>query len=175
MGERDTVEILRHARHDWMNQIQLIKGYLSLGKIEKVQEIINQIIKSSENESRISNIRMPQLATLLLTYNWEPTKIVLKFEVEGSGHYNDDETNLVNWFKEFLHILEESATIVDEHELHIRIILDDSSIRFNIQYKGILNEEKAVLAFIKESSYANNILNLDIGKGYLHFDLISES
>lgn len=39
-----TLEVLRHARHDWLNQLQLIKANLSLGRTERANEIIEEII-----------------------------------------------------------------------------------------------------------------------------------
>ena len=33
--EWDTIEVLKHARHDWLNKLQLIKGNLSLIKIDQ--------------------------------------------------------------------------------------------------------------------------------------------
>lgn len=29
-SKKDMLDVLRHSRHDWLNVIQLIKGYLAL-------------------------------------------------------------------------------------------------------------------------------------------------
>lgn len=52
----DTVELLRHSRHDWLNKIQLIKGNLTLGKIDRIKEIIDEIVYHTEQESKLSNL-----------------------------------------------------------------------------------------------------------------------
>jgi len=43
-----TVELLRHARHDWLNKIQLIKGNMSIGKMDRVEAIIEEIIMDAQ-------------------------------------------------------------------------------------------------------------------------------
>ena len=42
--EWNTVEVLRHARHDWLNKLQLIKGNLDLNELDRAKEIINEIV-----------------------------------------------------------------------------------------------------------------------------------
>ena len=53
------VEVLRHARHDWLNRVQLIKGYISLNNIERVNKILDEIIADAYQESKLSNMNMP--------------------------------------------------------------------------------------------------------------------
>lgn len=78
-----TIDVLRHARHDWLNQLQLIKANLSLNRVERANEIIEEIIVSSRHESNLMNLKVPQLAEYLITFNWLKHPIVLITEVTG--------------------------------------------------------------------------------------------
>lgn len=75
------IEVLRHARHDWLNKIQLIKGNLSLNKTDRAKEIIDEIVVEAQQEARLSNMNLPGFASLLLTYNWENHYLQLEYEV----------------------------------------------------------------------------------------------
>lgn len=45
--EWDVVEVLKYARHDWLNKIQLIKGNLALNRVDRANDIINTIVNES--------------------------------------------------------------------------------------------------------------------------------
>ena len=79
--EWNTVEVLRHARHDWLNKMQLIKGNLDLNKLDRVREIINEIVVEAQNESKLSNLNIPQFSSLLLTSRWENYSFEFEFQV----------------------------------------------------------------------------------------------
>lgn len=55
MDDKEIITLLRHKRHDWMNQIQLLQGYASLGKQERLLDQIDDIKEEAENERRILN------------------------------------------------------------------------------------------------------------------------
>ena len=64
--EWNTVELLRHVRHDWLNKLQLIKGNLDLNKIDRAKEIIAEIVIETQNETKLSNLNFPNFTLLLL-------------------------------------------------------------------------------------------------------------
>ena len=51
------VEALRHSRHDWLNKVQLIKGNLSLQRMDHINKIIQQIINRQE-ENYLHQMRL---------------------------------------------------------------------------------------------------------------------
>ena len=67
--EWNTVDILRHVRHDWLNKLQLIKGNLDLDKIDQAHRIIEEIIIEAQNETKLSNLNIPKFTSysLLIT------------------------------------------------------------------------------------------------------------
>jgi stage 0 sporulation protein B (sporulation initiation phosphotransferase) len=77
------VELLRHARHDWLNQVQLIKANLSMNRPERVKEIIDEIIEASREEARLSNLKTPKFAEFLLLFNWNNNSLRIKYSVES--------------------------------------------------------------------------------------------
>ena len=136
MRDWKPIELLSHARHDWMNRIQLIKGYLSMGNIEKVNEIIDQIIQMSTQESKLSNIQLPEFATLLLTYNWISPAFILNYEIEGNGKItNIDDLFITNWFKAFFQLVDQAVSPEEDNELIVKIALNHKeSHRFFIEF-----------------------------------------
>ncbi|MGY4690471.1 Spo0B C-terminal domain-containing protein [Salibacterium sp. K-3] len=83
MDAQRQLDILRHARHDWMNIVQIIKGNLSLNRLDRIEEILNETIRKTEHESRLSHLGIPKTALFLLTFNWEQHRLSLDVEVPG--------------------------------------------------------------------------------------------
>ena len=64
-------EILRFANHDYLNQLQLIKMNLDLGKIEEAKKIIEQISGHAKILSNINKLNLPKTVEWLQTIQWK--------------------------------------------------------------------------------------------------------
>lgn len=150
--EWDTVELLRHSRHDWLNKIQLIKGNLTLGKIDRIKEIIDEIVYHTEQESKLSNLPFPYLASFLLTYNWCSPPIVLNFEVLNQGEVkNVSDEEITSWLKQFINILESTVDEWSSNFLTVTIDANEEWIRFIFDFNGILKEKEPIQQFLEEN------------------------
>lgn len=137
------IELLRHARHDWLNKVQLIKGNLSLNNIDRVNEIINEIVVEAHQEALLSNLNFPQFATILLTYNWRNLPVYLEFEVlEGENVHGRSihDQLLANWTDAFLENLNESVDLLEENHLSVTIEPESDGIRFFFDFRGIITD-----------------------------------
>ncbi|MEK4126059.1 MULTISPECIES: Spo0B C-terminal domain-containing protein [Anoxybacillus] len=147
------VEALRHSRHDWLNKVQLIKGNLSLQRMDRVNEIIQQIIIEAEHEAKLTNLQAERFAELLMTYHWQARHIQLEYEVLGeprSLHAYDH--MLVTWCQTFLHMLEECSSPHVENYVTITIDLTKKDVRLFFDYRGMLHKFEAVKAWIQKHS-----------------------
>ncbi|AIY05174.1 sporulation initiation phosphotransferase B [Planococcus sp. PAMC 21323] len=61
---------LRHARHDFLNDLQLIKMNLDLGRLQEAQVLIRSYAEASMHASRLADIGLPLTEEWLLTVNW---------------------------------------------------------------------------------------------------------
>ncbi|AMX82755.1 sporulation protein [Geobacillus subterraneus] len=151
MDKRWTVvEVMRHARHDWLNKIQLIKGHLALNKIERVQEIINGIIGEMQQETRLTNLKAERFAELVMTYNWEPRPIFLEYEVTGGeADLSMYDERLTEWCCGFLHLLEMQADRQTENHVCLSIELSYGRASLFFDYRGAWQDGEAVRAWLE--------------------------
>lgn len=153
----NTIEVLRHARHDWLNQIQLIKGNISLNNIARVNEIIDEIVAESKHQSKLSNMNLPQFASLLLTCNWENHLFQLEFECVEQNHLCADDHRLANWTNVFFEVLDESIKKFHDNYLSITIESQAKGIGFFFDFSGIIISKDHMEDFLKSQ------LSLEIG------------
>jgi stage 0 sporulation protein B (sporulation initiation phosphotransferase) len=139
------VDVLRHSRHDWLNKIQLIKGNLALNKIERVYEIINDIICEMQHETKLTNLKAVQFAELLMTYNWQPRLISLEYEVLGEERdlslYDED---LTQWSSSFLAFMERQADARQENHMSISIEVMPEEVNIFFDYSGAMEDTNAI-------------------------------
>ncbi|WP_075982439.1 Spo0B C-terminal domain-containing protein [Bacillus massilinigeriensis] len=147
----NTVEVLRHARHDWLNKIQLIKGNLSLNKYGRVNEIIDEIVAESKQQSKLSNLNIPQFASLLLTCNWENHLFQIEFDVLDD-HPNKNKIQdeaLTNWTNNFFQTLDLSVKMFYDNYLSVTIEPQIEGTGFFFDFRGIITSREQIEQFLK--------------------------
>jgi len=76
------IRTLSHHRHDWMNELQIMYGYLRLNKPDRAAEIVERIRERMDNESRISGLGHAELSMFLLSYRTTCDQMRLEVEVQ---------------------------------------------------------------------------------------------
>lgn len=148
----DIVNVLRYARHDWLNKIQLIKGNLSLNKLERVQNIIDEIVMETQQEARLSNLNLPQFASLLLISNWKQYYFQIEYEVLGDiQSVKMDDTELTSWTTSFFTILNNSIEAFQENHLSISILPQENRVQFFFDFTGSILKREELEIFLKKS------------------------
>ncbi|GAB6179815.1 hypothetical protein JCM14036_11340 [Desulfotomaculum defluvii] len=81
---QNTIHLLRCHRHDFLNHLQVILGYIQLNKTTKAEEYIKNINQELSDIRIISNIQLPEVAVLLYTKKAEANQsnIKLNFDFE---------------------------------------------------------------------------------------------
>ena len=149
--KQEFLNCLKHYRHDWLNHIQIIKGYLSLDKAEKAQKYLDQVIIQAHYESKISQLGDTDLAYFLLTYNWVQDKLMLDVEIEE----NDIEIHaigvkypyLYTWCKELTRIAEVHSTVHYDNRLSILVEVNPQVLTLTVEFLGGWDSKQAVGSF----------------------------
>lgn len=145
-----TFEVLRQARHDWLNKIQIIKGNLDLNKIESVKGYIEEIILESQQDARLSNLKLPKFGELLMTANWNNWRFECEYEViEVFEGFSNLDTLMYEWTKRYFHMLEKQLDPFSENILTVSLCKSegiDMSCSFHLQ--GKLKDLESLKSFL---------------------------
>jgi stage 0 sporulation protein B (sporulation initiation phosphotransferase) len=149
--EWDIVEVLRHSRHDWLNRLQLIKGNLDLNRIDRAKAVIDEIIIETQHESKLTNLKMPLFASLLLKANWENPSFKLEYEVlQDSESFQINEEQITKWICLFFECLNEAIEAFQENHLSISIDPQSEGVRFFFDFSGIIIKSELIEAFLAD-------------------------
>ncbi|MBO9130496.1 sporulation initiation phosphotransferase B [Bacillus sp. 165] len=148
-------DALRHSRHDWLNRLQLIKGHLSLGQMERVGELIERFVAESQSEARLMSLKLPLFTELLLTYSWEKHPCVLEYEVLGHIHnVSHMDESITNWSEQFIHVLNLCLDTYVENHLSVTIECKEKDVCFFFDFRGKLIDRERLehwLANVEET------------------------
>jgi stage 0 sporulation protein B (sporulation initiation phosphotransferase) len=161
-NEWNTIDILSHSRHDWMNKLQLIKGNLSLQKYDRVNEIIEELIMEAQQESKLCNLRMPSFASYLMTFNWSNHHFILEYEILGNVMSLESfDDSVTQWTKTFLDKLDKTVDFTSENHLSITIDIgsEDEGVRFFFDFNGIIKDTDQLKDWLKAVNHSYLIVN----------------
>ncbi|EIJ79027.1 sporulation initiation phosphotransferase B [Bacillus methanolicus PB1] len=145
----NTIEALRHVRHDWLNKLQLIKGNLELNKIDRALEIINEIVIEAQHEAKLSNLKITEFASLLLTYNWENHAFQLEYEVMDNMEIPaGNDLFITEWTKSFFSCLNDSIETFHNNYLSVSIEACEKGTCFFFDFSGIIADKEKISAFL---------------------------
>lgn len=117
--------LLREQRHDFLNEIQIIYGYIKLNKIDKAIDYINQVSKDAKICSKISNLSCIELY-IMLSEKFKRAKslgIDINFEVYSDAQREEfmdkDINKVISLFEEAVDVIIDSMYNNSDFEEYI--------------------------------------------------------
>ncbi|MDN4072740.1 Spo0B C-terminal domain-containing protein [Fictibacillus terranigra] len=156
-----TLELLRHARHDWLNQLQLIKANLSMGRAERANEIIEEIILASRHESNLMNLKVPELAEYLITFNWLKHPIVLETKVTGEiRDLSKAEKVLLEACQSLFGVMNRSVNPLAENRIVFTISNEQDPSAFMFRLTGSIHNSEEFESELQDVMAAHKLLDV---------------
>lgn len=85
-AQLSSIRTLSHHRHDWMNELQILYGYLRLNKLDKAVDVVDRIRVRMDHDSKLSQIGIPELSTFFLSFRTVCDTMRLEVEIQESLH-----------------------------------------------------------------------------------------
>ncbi|KTD88446.1 Spo0B domain-containing protein [Paenibacillus etheri] len=87
--QQAAIRTLNHHRHDWMNDLQILYGYIQLGKPDKSVECVERIKERIALDSRIAKLGIPSLVFFIQSFRTYQTSLELEVQVEEGLQLED--------------------------------------------------------------------------------------
>lgn len=82
MNEKDVVELLRLYRHDMMNDLQIVQGYASMGKMDKVESKLTEWTARLQEERKLMSLQAPAFALWVIQFHSHYDNIRLTYQID---------------------------------------------------------------------------------------------
>lgn len=90
---KETIDLLRTHRHDFVNHLQVIYGMLQLNKSDNALDYVEEVIGDMETETRMSSIDNPVLAALFIKKSSQAEKSGVKLDIRMESQLKDIPVN----------------------------------------------------------------------------------
>ena len=142
-GQLSQAEVLTFARHDFVNELQIILMHLDLGNPSEARSAILKTTNAMYQRSLLSSLELPKVQQWLLTFDWVYTtfRSTLTCSIrKGVREVSDD--NLVTYLEAIFNDVEEVVDPLSEYDVHFDIFADEKEWKITIEIKGELPETK---------------------------------
>lgn len=139
MEESDVIQLLRYYRHDIMNQLQLIHGYISMDKLEMVKEKMQTYNVYLNEEQKLMNLNVPSFTLWLLFFNAKHANMRITYEIKiGEFQLTDVDVILTEQHEKLFHYLHEYLPEAEYYVGHIVLKKedDDSLLKTSLYLNG---------------------------------------
>ncbi|WLV23676.1 Spo0B domain-containing protein [Aciduricibacillus chroicocephali] len=137
MNEREVMQILQKYRHDVLNQIQLLHGYLSMNRPERARELLDDWIELCDQDRRLSSLSIPQFTLWTARFDSLYSRLRMYHKINTTGikltHHDEELHRISNQFADAL-LRSSSPEIL--HEVTLSVNNDDERVYFEFRAEG---------------------------------------
>ena len=160
MKEKDFIQILQCYRHDLMNDLQVIQGYLSMDKIDKVKTKVNDTIESYNEERKLVSLNTPEFILWVIQFNhlYDNIRLTYQINIENMNLLAID-TLLVNQCKQIIKRIGELGVKAELYEVKLQLNLQSNSEVFIvISVDGVFDDKKYLIKDLEELKVKSSLI-----------------
>ncbi|MFD1065380.1 Spo0B domain-containing protein [Oceanobacillus locisalsi] len=143
MGEEETVRLIQKYRHDLMNRLQIVSGYLSMGSADKAKYHLDNTLQFYEEERKLMRLNADTFIIWVLQFQDVYPSFTLTYHVDllESAETSINEQKLLLTCEKLLAVLSEAAEEFHVYDLFLYIEERESDwiIRMNIKDIAVEN------------------------------------
>ncbi|WP_424768145.1 Spo0B domain-containing protein [Paenibacillus sp. sgz302251] len=146
--QTSAIRTLNHHRHDWMNDLQVLYGYIRLKKLDKTIEYVEKISERMAVESSISKLGVPSLISYIQSFRTISNNLELQVIIKGEVYLNEITAEADQIADTLIHTINAYRFAAkpghgDVAVLKLELSLDDDALYAAFYYEGeLMNEQQ---------------------------------
>lgn len=113
---------LKFARHDFLNELQLMLLYMDLGKMPEARRTLLEATERMRHLSMLEKLRLPKTEMWLNTFEWSHTAFSKKLHSDIiAGKRNANDEAVADYLEQLIVIVEAAVDPMDEYIIHIAV------------------------------------------------------
>ncbi|MFC4403981.1 Spo0B domain-containing protein [Gracilibacillus xinjiangensis] len=155
MEDREVIELLRHYRHDNLNDLQLVMGYLQLGKPEKAQSKINEIIEKANRERQLDRLQIPKTMLWIYKKNWFSENVSLDYHIDMDDRTVSLSDDLLKQRLE--RIFADLSAFRKEFEHYHAVLVIQNGPQLQLSIEGEWMNQGTLIEKLRDNKYLDNV------------------
>ncbi|WP_264188325.1 Spo0B domain-containing protein [Halobacillus litoralis] len=158
MEEKEIIALLRHKRHDWMNQIQLLQGYASLGKQDRLLQQMEEVKEEAEEERKLLNSDADHFSLWLITFNWIHKTYRLKYFLTQQIDLSRHDQQLIAYATRMLEIMDDHIEKDELYECKLTIYVGaQETVGLSWEWEGPFHTSEALIEKLNNEGFIATI------------------
>jgi stage 0 sporulation protein B (sporulation initiation phosphotransferase) len=130
---------LKFARHDFLNELQLMLLYMDLGKLPEARRALLEATERMHNASMLEKLRLPETEIWLSTFEWRHTVFTKKLQCDIiAGNRTVNDKTVADTLERLICIAKEAVDPMDEYIVKIGVNATDSQWSIQLTIEGML-------------------------------------
>ncbi|QAY65171.1 Spo0B domain-containing protein [Paenibacillus protaetiae] len=162
---------LNHHRHDWMNDLQVLYGYIRMQKPDKMVECVEKIKDRMAEESRIAKLGEPALIHYIQSFRTLTNAVQLRVEIAEGVHLTElpvDSSGISESLIEIMNAYRFAAApaLGEPAVLTMKLSMDDHALYAAFYYQGELTSEQRFASKINQQLEGAPLRPVEAGQPY---------
>lgn len=154
----EMLEALKFARHDFLNELQLILLYLDLDKEAEARAKILEYTKSMRQFAMLERLRLPKLESWLMTFSWRYSSFTTQLSSDiVAGNRASEEDIVVDYLNQVMADVEKAINPMVDYELNLTVTATTESWSVTIRLDGALEKKPAIPHILSDYSAEENV------------------
>ncbi|WP_052360667.1 Spo0B domain-containing protein [Oceanobacillus manasiensis] len=148
MNEKDVILLLQHYRHDLMNHLQIIHGYLSMNKTDRVESKVQESLEYYNEERKLMHLQGTLLTLWVIQFSsyYNDFRLTYQIHTENKKIMQSDE-QLVRICNRVISLISQMHAGMELFEVHL--LLEETEIpeflRVKLSIDGnFINKEEVI-------------------------------
>jgi stage 0 sporulation protein B (sporulation initiation phosphotransferase) len=144
MQEKLMVNILRCNQHDLMNDLQVIQGYLSMDKVDKVKEKVTDLIDHYHEKRKLINTNAPYFILWVIQFGHTYDNIQLSYCIDTENvDLSKVDVDLIEDCKYIVNQISRLGSNTELYRMNLHLKKEShKKITVELRITGQLDEEK---------------------------------
>ncbi len=150
-------EVLRFANHDYVNQLQLIRMNLDLGRIDESKKLIQNYSEQLQALSILNRLQLPQTIEWLQTAGWRYPSLPMKLSGEIKKPVtNNIDTEIVDYLNKTVMHVYDTLDPFTEQSLALDVRVDDHTFAVTFTLNGLWSADAFTEKGLKQLDIQTN-------------------
>ena len=166
-AELSIMDVLKRARHDYLNELQIILMHIDLDNGVQAKQKIISITDDMRHYSKLEKLRMPALEQWLTTFEWLYSSFHKRLicDIETSIKSVKEE-ELIFWLQSLFNEVENVVNPISEYNVTFTINVSKDSWSLDITVKGELPNKEITIqqneTILVEKTISHNLWTFTI-------------
>lgn len=157
------LEVFRIQRHDFMNHLQVVYGYIQLGNLDKAKEYSLKAVDSVEKFGKLSKIPLPCLQSYLLWLSSQGDCLYENVDFISQDDWQewqreDVDQALTRLFTDIFSVIQDSPS---KTGLKYRLSFTDKLLDLAFFFTGEKEDNKACINSLKKLNFISELLKAE--------------